>query len=72
VGTGCGHLKTGAPARGERVAKYNRLMEIAAAPVLRYGMPGADHWHGNWVRLPRLCGLVQQAKGVAQRHFPVG
>ena len=40
VGTGCGHLKTGAPARGERVAKYNRLMEIAAAePGLRYGMP---------------------------------
>jgi enolase len=40
VGTGCGHLKSGAPARGERVAKYNRLLEIAAAqPVLRYGMP---------------------------------
>jgi enolase len=40
VGTGCGHLKSGAPARGERVAKYNRLMEIAAAqPALRYGMP---------------------------------
>ncbi len=39
VGTGCGHLKTGAPARGERVAKYNRLMEIAAAePALGYGM----------------------------------
>ena len=32
--------KTGAPARGERVAKYNRLLEIAAAaPNLRYGMP---------------------------------
>jgi enolase len=40
VGTGCGHLKSGAPARGERVAKYNRLLEIAArAPQLRYGMP---------------------------------
>jgi len=40
VGTGCGHLKTGAPARGERVAKYNRLLEIAAAvPALRYSMP---------------------------------
>jgi len=40
VGTGCGHLKSGAPARGERVAKYNRLLEIAAAnPDLRYGMP---------------------------------
>ena len=40
TGTGCGHLKTGAPARGERVAKYNRLLEIAAAvPALRYSMP---------------------------------
>jgi enolase len=40
VGTGCGHLKTGAPARGERTAKYNRLLEIAATePGLRYGMP---------------------------------
>jgi enolase len=38
VGTGCGQIKTGAPARGERVAKYNRLMEIAAArPDLPYG-----------------------------------
>jgi enolase len=42
VGTGCGHLKAGAPARGERVAKYNRLLEIAAAaPGLRYGMPAS-------------------------------
>jgi enolase len=39
VGTGSGHLKSGAPARGERTAKYNRLLEIAAAaPELRYGM----------------------------------
>jgi enolase len=33
VGSGCGELKSGAPARGERVAKYNRILEIAdAAP----------------------------------------
>jgi enolase len=38
VGTGCGHLKSGVPARGERIAKYNRLLEIAAGSVLRYGM----------------------------------
>jgi enolase len=38
VGTGCGHLKSGAPARGERTAKYNRLLEIAAGTQLRYGM----------------------------------
>ncbi len=38
VGSGCGQLKTGAPARGERVAKYNRLLEIAAAePRMPYG-----------------------------------
>lgn len=28
VGTGTGQIKAGAPARGERVAKYNRLVEI--------------------------------------------
>jgi len=38
VGSGCGHLKSGAPARGERTAKYNRLLEIDTAHVLTYGM----------------------------------
>jgi len=28
VGTGCGQIKTGAPARGERTAKYNQLLRI--------------------------------------------
>ena len=28
VATGVGQLKTGAPARGERTAKYNRLLRI--------------------------------------------
>ncbi len=38
VGSGCGQLKTGAPARGERVAKYNRLLAIADEhPHLTYG-----------------------------------
>jgi enolase len=40
VGSGCGQLKSGAPARGERVAKYNRLLEIAAEePDLPFGRP---------------------------------
>jgi enolase 1/2/3 len=40
VSAGCGELKTGAPARGERVAKYSRLLEIAAAqPGMPYGLP---------------------------------
>ncbi len=28
VALGCGQIKTGAPARSERVAKYNRLLKI--------------------------------------------
>ena len=39
VGTGCGHMKTGAPARGERVAKYNRLLEIEDSEHMPYGLP---------------------------------
>ena len=38
VGTGCGHMKSGAPARGERVAKYNRLIEIEDGADLPYGL----------------------------------
>lgn len=38
VATGCGQLKSGAPARGERVAKYNRLLEIAAHHSMPYGL----------------------------------
>jgi enolase len=38
VAAGCGQLKSGAPARGERVAKYNRLLEIAASTDLPYGL----------------------------------
>jgi enolase len=41
VASGAGQLKTGAPARGERVAKYNRLVVIEAEmPGLPYGLPG--------------------------------
>jgi len=38
VATGCGQIKSGAPARGERVAKYNRLIEIEAGAALPYGL----------------------------------
>ncbi len=31
IGTGAGRIKSGAPACGERVAKYNRLLELAAS-----------------------------------------
>ena len=31
VATGCGQIKTGAPARTDRVAKYNQLLRIEEA-----------------------------------------
>jgi enolase len=33
VGIGCGQIKAGAPCRGERTAKYNRLLEIEASGI---------------------------------------
>ncbi|MEU6443170.1 phosphopyruvate hydratase [Streptomyces sp. NPDC047046] len=41
VATGCGQIKSGAPARGERIAKYNRLLTIAAESELPYGLGNA-------------------------------
>ena len=43
VATNAGLIKTGAPARGERTAKYNRLLRIAEelGPRARYGGVGA-------------------------------
>jgi len=39
VGIGCGQIKTGAPARGERTAKYNQLLRI-------------EEWLGEEARYP--------------------
>jgi len=59
VGLRTGHLKTGAPARGERVAKYNRLMDIEeelvrAGEDVRYAGPtfGEAHRVGKGERVP--------------------
>ncbi|WP_137121246.1 phosphopyruvate hydratase [Segeticoccus rhizosphaerae] len=39
VASGCGQIKSGAPARGERLAKYNRLLAIDASASLPFGIP---------------------------------
>lgn len=45
VAAGCGQIKAGAPSRGERVAKYNRLLAIEAAQQqLPFG-PISCHWN---------------------------
>ena len=43
VATNCGQIKTGAPARSERVAKYNQLLRIESelGDAARYAGRGA-------------------------------
>jgi enolase len=40
VATGCGQIKTGAPSRSDRVAKYNQLLRIAEALGADASYPG--------------------------------
>jgi len=52
VGFGTGHLKTGAPASGERVEKYNQLMRIEEAMGQEATYAGRDAFvrTGDWTR----------------------
>ena len=45
VATGCGQIKTGAPARSERVAKYNRLLRIEEELGSRAVYAGRQAFH---------------------------
>ena len=47
VATGCGQIKTGAPSRSDRVAKYNQLLRIEEALGGRRRVPRA-------LRVPRI------------------
>jgi enolase len=46
VATGCGQIKTGAPSRSDRVAKYNQLLRIEE-------QLGADAEYPGWLAFPR-------------------
>ena len=51
VGLGTGQIKTGAPCRGERTAKYNLLLKIEAQLGANAKFPGmgsrSTSWMGN-------------------------
>ncbi|HUF34176.1 MAG TPA: phosphopyruvate hydratase [Acidimicrobiales bacterium] len=47
VATGCGQIKTGAPARSDRVAKYNQLLRIEADLGEAAAYPGLDALAGR-------------------------
>jgi enolase len=46
VATGCGQIKTGAPSRSDRVAKYNQLLRIEEALGSRAEFPGRSVFRG--------------------------
>ncbi len=46
VATGCGQIKTGAPARSDRVAKYNQLLRIEEALGADAVFPGRSAFKG--------------------------
>ena len=48
VATGCGQIKTGAPSRTDRVAKYNQLLRIEEALGRRRALSGAGGVPGMW------------------------
>lgn len=47
VAAGCGQIKAGAPSRGERVAKYNRLLAIEEMNLKRSFGAISYHWKRN-------------------------
>ena len=46
VATGCGQIKTGAPSRTDRVAKYNQLLRIEEALGAEASYPGRSAFRG--------------------------
>jgi enolase len=46
VATGCGQIKTGAPSRSDRVAKYNQLLRIEEALGTDAAYPGRSVFRG--------------------------
>jgi len=47
VATGCGQIKTGAPSRSDRVAKYNQLLRIEEALGADAAFPGRSAFKGQ-------------------------
>jgi enolase len=47
VATGCGQIKTGAPSRSDRVAKYNQLLRIEEQLGAKAAFPGASAFRSS-------------------------
>ncbi len=63
VATGAGQIKTGAPSRSDRVAKYNRLLRIEEELGLRGASSPACRRSHQAVRLVKECGARPRRTG---------
>lgn len=70
VATGCGQIKTGAPARSDRVAKYNQLLRIEEALGNDAVFPGGAPSRGSNTPVFRAAALKARRPG-ASLHRPV-
>ena len=77
VATGCGQIKTGAPSRSDRVAKYNRLLRIEeelGGGIVPLGLPQARA--GGEPRAGRRVSRGRRAQETSPcgrpRHHPLG
>ncbi len=64
VATGCGQIKTGAPARSDRVAKYNQLLRIEGEPGRQRPLPRPDGLRVRMRRAVRLALLAVVVGGI--------
>ena len=65
VATGCGQIKTGAPSRSDRVAKYNQLLRIEEAL-------GADATYPGPVRISVARKAAEETGARPQKGCPNG
>ena len=70
VATGCGQIKTGAPSRSDRVAKYNQLLRIEEALGNDAAYPAADRRNRRIARLrgDPLGALQRKGAGRVERR----
>ena len=73
VATGCGQIKTGAPSRSDRVAKYNQLLRIEEALGARRDLRQVLDHVGALARPhhPEAACLALERAGVAQGAQPL-
>ena len=65
VATGCGQIKTGAPSRSDRVAKYNQLLRIEEQLGAERAFPGRSAFRGALGRARRgaLAAALRRQEG---------